>query len=134
MKHRVPGPSPSGLARQHLYPTLSEDAGRAELGRAFARGFQQTMIGRVISVAIPLLGPAGYLKRFPSHMKMSEASGLTVVEVGPKAFRLEFRQTPVVPGFLAGLLESGVRATRVVPRVVLRRLEPGAFDINIDWD
>jgi uncharacterized protein (TIGR02265 family) len=122
------------LARAHLYPALPEDAGHWELGRAFAKGFQQTMIGRIISVAIPLLGPAGYLKRFPSHMKMSEAKGLSVVQAGPKSFRMEFRKTPVVPGFLAGVLESGVKATRVEPRVVLKKLEPGSFDILIDWD
>lgn len=122
-------------AGAHVYPGLPAEAARRQLGRVFIQGFAQTLLGKVVAVGMPLLGPVRYLKRFQDHLHMdSSPLRVTPVQVGERAFRMEFRNgVEATPDFMAGLLEEGLRYTRTEARIVPERLGPMSFDLHITW-
>jgi uncharacterized protein (TIGR02265 family) len=121
------------VAHKHLYPGRSADEAYAAFGLAFTRGIQSTMLGRVIARFIPLLGPEGYLKRFPSHMKMVSRAQVTAEKTGERAYRIELRGTHMVPAFYAGVLEGGLRFAKAEPTVSARSLGPDSFELLVRW-
>jgi uncharacterized protein (TIGR02265 family) len=123
------------LAHQHLYPGLSEDEAQRRLGRIFVQGFAQTLLGRVVVVGMPMLGPVRYLKRFPDHLRL-DSSPLRVlpVQVGERAFRMEFRNEGLVrPEFMAGVLLEGLRLARTEANITVERHSLLSFDLHITW-
>ncbi|MBZ4418069.1 DUF2378 family protein [Myxococcus sp. RHST-1-4] len=123
------------LARQHLYPDLPEEAAQRHLGRVFVQGFTQTLLGRVVVVGMPMLGPVRYLKRFPDHLRL-DSSPLRVlpVQVGERAFRMEFRNEALVrPDFLAGVLLEGLKLARAEAAITVERHSLLSFDLHITW-
>ncbi len=123
------------LAQRHRFPRLSQSEAHRELGRSFARGLGHTLLGKVIVIAVPLLGPVRYLRRFPEHMKMSSGKHARVLPVqkGEREFVMEFHAAPVLPHFVAGVLEMGLRAARVEPTLDVQVQGPERFDIHITW-
>jgi uncharacterized protein (TIGR02265 family) len=122
-------------AGAHVYPGLPVEEARRQLGRVFIEGFAQTLLGKVVAVGMPLLGPVRYLKRFQDHLHMdSSPLRVTPVQLSERAFRMEFRNgVEVTPHFMAGLLEAGLRFTRTEARVVAEELSPMSFDLHITW-
>jgi uncharacterized protein (TIGR02265 family) len=123
------------IACRHFYPGLTVEEGRRRLGQQFAQGFLQTVLGRVVSVSLPLLGPARFLKKFPEHLRFdSSPIVVNTVQVSERQFRLEFRTgVGLSPYFLRGLLEEGLRMTRVSPNVRVTQNSPISFDLHITW-
>lgn len=122
-------------ASLHLWPDLPVEEGRRELGRLFARAWLQTVLGRVVALAVSLLGPARYLNLFPEHLKMDITRIQAVpVPVGARAVRMEFHEHPgSTPHFMAGMLEEGLRLTCVEPVIELEELGPRSFNLHIRW-
>ncbi|NMO19767.1 DUF2378 family protein [Pyxidicoccus fallax] len=123
------------LTWKHLFPDLSAEQGRRELGRAFVRGFTRTLLGGAVVAGQPVLGPARYLKRFPDHLRLdSSRLRVTPIQVGERAFRMEFRnEIPVTPDFMVGVLEEGLRLTRTEANFTVERHSPMSFDLHIAW-
>lgn len=123
------------LACEHLYPDQPLESARRQLGRIFVQGFTQTLLGRVVVVGLPMLGPVRYLKRFPDHLR-SDSSQLRVlsVQVGERAFRLEFRnEVLVMPEFMAGVLLEWLKLARTEAALTIERHSPMSFDLHITW-
>ena len=123
------------LACRHFYPGLTVEEGRRRLGQQFAQGFAQTVLGRVVMVNLPLLGPVRFLKKFPEHLRFDSSPILVnAVQVSERQFRLEFRTgVGLSPYFLRGLLEEGLRMTRVSPTLRVTQGSPISFDLHITW-
>ena len=119
----------------YLYPDLPIEEARARLGRIFVRGFSEMLLGKVVVVSLPLLGPVRYLKRFPDHVRM-DSSPLRVlpVQVGERAFRMEFRnEVQVTSGFMTGVLLEGMTLARAEATITAERHSPMSFDLHITW-
>jgi uncharacterized protein (TIGR02265 family) len=123
------------IACKHFYPGLTVEEGRRRLGQQFAQGFSQTVLGRVVSVSLPLLGPARFLKKFPEHLRFDSSPILVnAVQVGERQFRMEFRTgVGLSPYFLRGLLEEGLRMARATPAIRVTQPSPISFDLHITW-
>ncbi len=123
------------IACRHFYPGLTVEEGRRRLGQQFAKGFSQTVLGRVVGVSLPLLGPVRFLKKFPEHLRFDSSPILVnSVQVGERQFRMEFRTgVGLSPHFLRGILEESLRATRVNPAIRVVQNSPISFDLHITW-
>jgi uncharacterized protein (TIGR02265 family) len=123
------------IACRHFYPGLTVEEGRRRLGQQFAQGFAQTVLGRVVSVSLPLLGPVRFLKKFPEHVRFDSSPILVnTVQVAERQFRLEFRTgVGLSPHFLRGLLEEGLRMTNATPSIRVTQASPVSFDLHITW-
>jgi uncharacterized protein (TIGR02265 family) len=123
------------LACRHFYPGLTVEEGKRRLGQQFAQGFLQTVLGRVVSVSLPLLGPVRFLKKFPEHLAFdSSPIVVNVVQVSERQFRMEFRTgVGLSPHFLRGLLEEGLRMARSTPTVRVAQTSSISFDLHITW-
>jgi uncharacterized protein (TIGR02265 family) len=124
------------VAQRHLFPMASKEEGRRQLGRRFVQGFAETQLGRVVMTGLPLIGPARYLRRFPEHVKMDtrERARVTAVQLEEQRFRVEFRGDPfLTPDFMSGVLEEGLRHTKVEPTVSAVVHGQGDFDLLVSW-
>lgn len=123
------------IACRHFYPGLTVEEGRRRLGHHFVKGFCQTVLGRVVSVSVPLLGPVRFLKKFPEHLRFDSSPILVnVVQLGEQQFRMEFRTgVGLSPHFLRGILEEGLRMARCNPSIRVTQQSPISFDLHITW-
>lgn len=123
------------IACRHFYPGLTVEEGRRRLGQQFVQGFSHTVLGRVVGVSLPLLGPARFLKKFPEHLRFDSSPILVnSVQMGERQFRMDFRTgVGLSPHFLRGILEESLRATRVNPAIRVVQNSPISFDLHITW-
>ncbi|MDY7232263.1 DUF2378 family protein [Hyalangium rubrum] len=123
------------IACRHFYPGLPVEEGRRKLGHHFVQGFTRTVLGGAVAVGMPLIGPVRFLKKFPEHLRFDTSPILVqAVEVGERSFRMEFRTgVGLSPHFLRGMLEEGLRMTRVNPTLRVVRHSPISFDLHITW-
>lgn len=96
------------VARRHVFGALPEQEGFRKLGNLFMEGYYQTLIGKVVGAAIPLLGPERSLQRIPRTWKASQpALGVEVEKQGERHYHVTLREKGMLADFCAGLLESG---------------------------
>lgn len=123
------------IACRHFYPGLTVEEGRRRLGHQFVQGFCRTVLGGVVSVSMPLLGPVRFLKKFPEHLRFDSSPILVnAVQVGERQFRMEFRTgVGLSPFFLRGILEEALRMTKANPVIRVAQSSPISFDLHITW-
>jgi uncharacterized protein (TIGR02265 family) len=123
------------VARKHRFAHLEREAAYRELGRQLAHGFTRTLVGKVVDVRLPLLGPARFVQRIPSLSRLASFEYQVQVEpLGERRFRVSYREDPdAKPDFMAGLFEVGLRKTGVEPQVTVTRREPKGFDLEMRW-
>jgi uncharacterized protein (TIGR02265 family) len=123
------------VAWKHRYSHLAREAAYRELGRQLAHGFARTLVGRVVDMSLPLLGPERFVQRIPGFSRLDSFEYHVKVEpLGERRFRVSYREDPdAKPDFMAGLFEVGLRKTGVEPLVVVTRREPMGFDLDISW-
>ncbi len=95
------------LARAHACPHLAPDAADRELGRRFIEGFLETITGKFVKLALPLVGPDAMIRRLPRYYGSTQSAGTTeVFEEAPRQYRVRFVNRYSRPEFLAGMLEA----------------------------
>lgn len=114
---------------------LPRDEAFAELGRAWIRGFEDTLTGRALLAMIRVLGPRRTILRMTRNFRTAnnytECAGR---ELAPTHFEIVCR--PVVnPGYYRGILEEGLgyaggKGVRV--RLASRAGDECVFDVT--WD
>lgn len=100
------------VARSHVHPDLPPDEGFRALGRAFIEGYYETLLGKVITAAMPLVGLARTIERLPRIWKSSQPTIVTTItklETGRWHFSLS--DPGLIPDFIAGVLEGGAAPT-----------------------
>lgn len=121
-------------ARRATCPQLDETAGLRQLGRRFVDGFRETILGRVATTALPLLGPARFLPRLPGRFRSIRADASVTMELtGPRSGRLVFVDALPLADFFAGVIEGALHfakaeAPRVEPRAV-----SGGYVLELGW-
>lgn len=58
------------LYRLHLYPQDMEAVGARKLGTALAEAYVTTIPGRLLLIALPMLSPLQWLRRWPRFIRM----------------------------------------------------------------
>lgn len=95
------------IARRHEYPTLPQDEGLRALGRRFVDGFFQTIVGKFVAVALPMLGSSMMNRRVSGMFKMARKDlEVSSVEESPTRYRLIFKDKHPSPEFVAGFMEG----------------------------
>lgn len=93
------------LARRHRFPKLHPAKGERALGRLLGEAFFGTLIGRVLSVGLPLLGPQRTLRRLSrSFAAVSTDVAIDVSEHGDGT-RVRFDEANPRPELVSGVLE-----------------------------
>ena len=123
------------LAWRHRFAHLEREPAYRELGRQLALGFSRTLVGKVVDVSLPLLGPDRFVQRIPSLSRLDSFEyQVEVARLGERHYRVCYREDPdAKPDFMAGLFEEGLRKTGIAPTVVVTRREPRGFDLELRW-
>lgn len=124
------------VAGRAVFPTLSEQQADRELGRVFIRGYSQTVIGKIIGVSVPLLGPARMLARLPKLMNTSRSGRgmeLLVQDIGPRERLLVARDVNAQPDFNAGMVHEILIQAGADPRVDVVHRTPDGFALRVRW-
>jgi len=132
-----PGPVFSACleaARVELFPTRPPDEGQRALGLAFVNGFRETILGRVVTTALPILGPARFLPRVPGRLgSLRSDATVSVVVSGATSSTLHFADPQPLSSFFAGVIEGAlVYSKACAPRVAVT-LEPGGYRLDATW-
>jgi uncharacterized protein (TIGR02265 family) len=124
-----------GAARRHVHGGLETGPAYRALGQAFVQSFLDTLAGKVVAVALPLLGPEGLLKRIPRYLTMGRSDlSWELRSAEPRHWVGRLRDPYEVPAdFLGGIIE--VLMARLHSPATLRVLPqgPGLSDLDIRW-
>lgn len=120
------------VAARHQYRDLTLEQGHRELGRLFAAGFFETIVGKVIGSIIPFLGPDRLMARMPQFTSMT-MSGIAVeaVQEGEKQWRLKYQSRHASGEFAAGAIEAGVVKTKLPVTVQVENRNEDGFDLLV---
>ncbi len=128
------------LARRELFPNLSPQEGYRQLGRLYNASFLEKGRGRLLSMALPFLGPERMLKaleEFPRHGSNFQTA--ESVKEGDKHWRVTFSHTGsgFSGEFIVGCLENALPRAGAPPslKVVVANSDPvkETFDLDITW-
>jgi uncharacterized protein (TIGR02265 family) len=97
------------IARSARYSSLGADEAYRILGREFTEGFMQTLVGRLVGVALPIMRPRSFLARLERYFKMGREGGdirYDMTEPSPGVAHIEVVNPAGVPGaFVAGMID-----------------------------
>jgi uncharacterized protein (TIGR02265 family) len=121
-------------ARAHLHPSLPHEEGLRLLGQAFVKGFRETILGKVVTTALPILGPANFLPRLPGRFRSIRSDASVVVEVkSPSSATLVFTDPQPLGGFFAGVIEAALRVAKAEQPVVRLSSTPSGYRLDVTW-
>ncbi|QSQ23486.1 DUF2378 family protein [Pyxidicoccus parkwayensis] len=125
----------TALARQEVYPELSEEFAYRQLGRQLVAGFAETFIGRVVAVALPMIGPLRALERIPRYLTMMGRPDLevTMTPEGERGRRIQFKDRYNRPDLMAGGLEHMLELARAQPRITVEERNPEGYRLLVRW-
>ncbi len=108
-----------GAAHRALAPDRDESEALRQFGTRFVEGFRQTILGRVATTALPILGPARFLQKLPGRFRSIRHDATATVEsTGARSARLVFTDPVQLGPFFAGVVESALRLSGAAsPRV-----------------
>jgi uncharacterized protein (TIGR02265 family) len=122
-------------ARQEVFGHLSDEEAHRLLGRKMMEGFLETLLGKVVGVAMPMIGPAHVVDRIPRYCAMMGRPDMVpqITPAGDKARRIAFKDTYNRPEFLAGAIEAGMERTHVRPTVTVEERTPEGYRLFLRW-
>ncbi|NPC87272.1 DUF2378 family protein [Pyxidicoccus fallax] len=123
------------LARQEVYPELSEEEAYRQLGRRFITGFAETLIGRMAAVALPMIGPVRALERVPRYLAMMGRPDIevTLTPAGDRGRRLYLTDRYNRPDLMAGGLERMLELASVQPRITVEERSAEGYRLLVRW-
>lgn len=124
------------LARQELFGHMSDDEAYRLLGRKLVAGFLETLVGRVVAVALPMIGPARVVDRLPRYLAMMGRDDLevTITTVTERSRRIYFPDRYNRPEFFAGALEVALeRASARQFLVTVEERTPEGYRLFLRW-
>lgn len=114
-----------GVARRHAAAHLPEAAGYQLLGEKFIGGFFDTLVGKMIAVGLPLLGPGKTLQRLARTWAAAQPNlKVETQQETEQSWRITLREQGILADFCAGIFVGGLTRTGVKPDVqVVERSE-----------
>ncbi|MFP2909961.1 DUF2378 family protein [Pyxidicoccus sp. 3LFB2] len=123
-------------AVRHLFAGRERKEALREMGREMVRAYFDTLVGRVVGMALKMAGPERAMKRVAlSFSSVVAPVDIQTEKLGPADWRVRFRGYPFPADAAAGTCEGALRqAGATAPRVELERHEPpNGFDLRIRW-
>lgn len=120
----------------HLYSGRDRKTAQRALGRELVRMYFETLVGRVVGMALKVAGPERAMKRVAlSFSSVLSPVDIESVQLGPADWRVRFRGYPFPSDTAAGTCEGALLVAGAAhPRVEVERQEgPEAFDLRIRW-
>ncbi|MBF5045213.1 DUF2378 family protein [Aggregicoccus sp. 17bor-14] len=122
------------VARRHVAPGLSEAAGYQLLGQKFIGGFFDTLVGRLVAVGLPLVGPDRTLQRLARTWAAAQPTlKVETVQEAAQHWRITLREPGIIADFCAGIFQGGLGRTGVKPQVVVSEKSPEHCVIQVRW-
>ncbi len=126
------------IARSARFSSQTTDEAYRTLGREFTEGFMQTLVGRLVSVALPVMRPKSFLVRLERYFKMGREGGgiqYDMTEPAPRHAHIEVTNPAGVPGaFVAGMID--VAFMRIAKSWTIDILQRTAihYALDVRWE
>ncbi len=122
------------IALRHVAGHLPEDAGYRVLGDRFISGFFDTLVGKLVAVGLPLMGPDKTVQRLGRTWTTAQPTlRLESVKEADAQWRLTLHQKGVLPHFCAGIITAGLQRTGVKPDVQVLERSPSHCVLQVRW-
>ncbi len=123
------------VARRHAFGSLPEAEGYRRMGHRFIEGWFETIIGKLIAVGLPLLGPERALERTPRSWSAAQPDlKVELRKVAARHWEATLREHGVLPDFCAGLLEASARVAGAPgASVTVRERGPDHCVLEVRW-
>ena len=108
---------------------------RRLFGRASVAHYGESILGRVMLAAIPIMGMDRIVRMIPRSFAATTNYGTRwVTEIGPRHWRCEFEDEIMYPEIIQGILEATGEMAHVRGlQVTCRRLGPQHFSFDLTW-
>jgi uncharacterized protein (TIGR02265 family) len=108
---------------------------RRLFGRASVVHYRESILGRVMLAALPIMGMDRIVRLIPRNFAATTNYGTrSVVEIGPRHWRADFEDEILYPEILQGMLESiGDLAHVPSLRVTATTRGPKHFSFDLTW-
>lgn len=123
------------IARQHAFPALPDEQAYRALGGPFAEAFLQTIAGRIVAVAMPLLPMASLVSRFGQYLQLGRSDmHVEVQPVDTQHYAIELDDVAGVHGaFMAGIIEHALRRKSQTAEVVHTPHDETRYRLDVRW-
>ncbi len=125
------------VTRVHRYAELSIDDAYRCIGREFTEGYLGTLMGRMISVTLPLMTPDSFVRRLNSYLRMARSDESLTFDVtweGPGRIDARVHNPAAVPGtFVAGLIDAAMSRFGVTWSVEVQQQTPTDYELRVRW-
>jgi uncharacterized protein (TIGR02265 family) len=119
-----------------MYPHLSREEGREQVGRLIFQGFRKTITGRVGLAALHLFGPARLLTMSPRLFEDGAGVGKrTVTQLDTNKYLFTLRNIAGTHEDTIGIIKAGLEAVGAKNvRCEITINSPSSWDFVIEWD
>lgn len=113
------------VARRHAFPELSPKDGEFKVGQELSDGFLgDTLAGKVMAAAMPLVGPERIIRSLPRRFKSGTDGEVPEVEqLGERHWRVVMGRN-ATPHMVAGAIQAALSRTGVTANVEVERAHP----------
>lgn len=122
------------VARRHHMPMHQPDDGMRQLGHAFVSGFRETILGKVMTAALPLLGPRVLLSKVPGRLqRLRSDMAVELKTLGEGHFAFDVRDPVPVGTFFAGVVQAALGIAGAKDVKVGHAVRPGGYTLDITF-
>lgn len=123
------------LLREHLFPSLSDDAAYFAIGRVTVDGFLQTLVGQSIAVVVRFLGPRAMFKRVNVFLT-SSSNYMTgeAEEQAPFRWHITVHHADLPASYFLGLARSMLDLFQLPnPHVEILQQTDEQLVVGLEW-
>jgi uncharacterized protein (TIGR02265 family) len=122
------------VALRYVAGHLPEDAGYRLLGDRFIAGYFDTLVGKMIAIGLPLLGPDKTMQRLARTWTTGQPTlRMETLKEAQGQWRLTLHQQGVLPHFCAGIIHSALQRTQVTPEIQVLEHSPAHCVLQVRW-
>lgn len=123
------------IAREHAFPGRPDDEAYRALGGPFAESFLQTIAGRIVAVAMPMLPMATLVSRFGQYLQLGRTDMQVEVQpVDAQHYAIEIDDVAGVHGaFMAGIIEHALRRKSQTAEVSHTAHDGNRYRLDVRW-
>lgn len=124
------------IAREHAFADVPRREGIFRIGMALSESyFADTISGRIIAVALPLVGPGRMIKTLPRRMRTGTSKGeVQVDELGERRWRVTMMEVNQFPELVAGALQASLTRTGVSAKAQVNYDIKDRTEILVEWE
>ncbi len=122
------------IACRFAFPGLARPQAMRRVGRTVVEGFLGTLVGKVIGVGIPLIGPERAIMRLPTYISAGRKDlEIEVTMEAKRRARVVVVDAFAVPEFMAGVIEAGMEKAGVTAKVEIVEVALPRYQLGVSW-